>query len=164
MTLAKGRQRSQKWYLKNEAEVMQELGLKETKGSGNGWIEKEDGQNDFIICQLKSTDKESYRIKQLDLDKLEYNASIANKIPMFVIQFLNNDSRYALVAIDDIPAISKYIKVGEIERPAQVNLEHESNKVKRSKPVIKSDMQAAIKYKKEQEKKWEEKKWKSKLK
>ena len=48
--------RSFKFYRQNEAEVMKSLGLKPTKNSGSGWIEKEDGQNDYIICQLKSTD------------------------------------------------------------------------------------------------------------
>ena len=38
--------RSTKFYRKNEAEVMQQLGLKPTKNSGAGWIEKEDGQNE----------------------------------------------------------------------------------------------------------------------
>lgn len=48
--------RSGKFYRKNEAEVMESLGLKPTKNSGSGWVEKEDGQSDEIICQLKSTD------------------------------------------------------------------------------------------------------------
>ena len=61
------------FYRKNEAEVMKSLGLEPTKNSGSGWIEKEDGQNDFIICQLKSTDAQSIKVNQKDIRILEKN-------------------------------------------------------------------------------------------
>ena len=35
--------RSGKFYSKNEKEIMRRFGLKPTKASGSGWIEKEDG-------------------------------------------------------------------------------------------------------------------------
>ena len=54
--------RTGKFYRKNEAEVMKSLGLIPTKNSGSGWIEKEDGQNDYVICQLKSTDAQSIKV------------------------------------------------------------------------------------------------------
>lgn len=113
--MAKGRERSAKWYFQNEKEVMEELGFTVTKGSGNTWIDKEDGHNDYVLAQLKSTDKESYKLNLLDLEKLEYNATVSRKLPMFIIQFLQNDDRYALVKIEDIPKIAEYIKTGETE-------------------------------------------------
>ena len=61
--------RSGKFYRKNEAEVMKALGLVPTKNSGSGWIEKEDGQNENVICQLKSTDAQSIRIVQKDIHR-----------------------------------------------------------------------------------------------
>ena len=54
--------RSGKFYRRNEAEVMESLGLKPTKNSGSGWIEKSDGQSEHVICELKSTDAKSYRL------------------------------------------------------------------------------------------------------
>lgn len=160
MAKIKGRERTQKWYLKNEYEVMTELGLKATKGSGNGWVEKEDGQNDFVICQLKSTDKESYSIKQLDLEKLEYNAAVTNKIPMFLVQFLNNDSRYALVAIEDIPKLAEYITTGEVEKLNEGPLINLEELPKRKKaPTVKSSTNAREQYLKEQEKMWNNRKY-----
>ena len=81
--------RSGKFYRKNEADVMTSLGLKPTKNSGSTWIEKEDGQNDYLICQLKSTDATSIRINQNDIRILESNSVVAHKIPIFAIQFLN---------------------------------------------------------------------------
>ena len=65
--------RTTKFYRKNEEEVMESLGLKPTKNSGSGWIEKEDGQSDNVICQLKSTDAQSIKVNQKDLRMLEYN-------------------------------------------------------------------------------------------
>lgn len=158
--MPKGRERSAKFYLKNEYEVMKDLGLKATKGSGNTWIDKEDGQNDHIICQLKSTDKESYKLTQLDLEKLEYNAMVSRKIPMFLLQFLNKDSRYAIVALEDIPKIAKYINTGEIEKPQESLIELQDIKPKKpNKPKISSSKNAREKFFKEKEKKWEERKW-----
>lgn len=109
--MAKGRQRTQKWYLKNESEVMRELGLEPQPGSGNGDA-KEDGENDHVLAQLKSTDKQSFSVKKLDMEKLEYHAALCHKVPMFIVQFLSDDSRYALVKIEDIPNLAQYIETG----------------------------------------------------
>ena len=105
--------RSGKFYRKNEAEVMEFLGLKPTKNSGSGWIEKEDGQSDNVICQLKSTDAESIRIHKKDLDVLSYNAAVAHKLPVFAIQFLQSNEVYLLVKPDMLCEAAKYIETGE---------------------------------------------------
>ena len=160
--MAKGRQRSTKWYFQNEKEVIQELGLTPTKGSGSNWVEKEDGENDHVLAQLKSTDHRSYKLNQLDLEKLEYHASVSNKIPMFVIQFLNNDSRYALVQIEDIPLLAEYIKTGEIQHSVQapiIDLE-KPKKPKQSKPKVVSSKSARDKFYKEKQQAFEERKYK----
>lgn len=156
----KGRQRSQKWYLANEKEVMEDLGLKATPGSGSSWIAREDGENEYVLAQLKSTDKQSYTLKQLDLDKLEHNATVSKKIPLFVIQFLNNDSRYALMNIDDIPLIAEYIKTGSIKNIPDVptiNLDEPVKKVK--KPKIKSSSNAREQFFKEKQQAFENRKY-----
>lgn len=105
--------RSGKFYRKNEAEVMRDLGLEPTPNSGSGWIVKEDGQSEDVICQLKSTDKQSIGIKKIDIDTLEYNASIEHKIPVFAIQFLQSNQVYLLVKPEDIQNLSEYIKTGK---------------------------------------------------
>lgn len=164
--MAKGRERSVKWYFKNEKEVMADLGLTPTKGSGSGWIDKEDGENDFILAQLKSTDKASYTLKQFDLERLEYNAAVSNKIPIFIIQFLNKDARYALVALDDIPSIAEYIKVGEVTKASEgliYNPEEQTDpSPKVVKPKIKSSSKAKNKYYQDKQKAWEDNKYKGK--
>lgn len=97
--------RTTKWYRKNEADVMKRIGFVPTKNSGAGWIEKEDGQNDYCICQLKSTDAQSISVKQNDLHVLENNASISHKIPVFAVQFINTDEVWLMIKPEHIQAI-----------------------------------------------------------
>lgn len=161
--MAKGRERSGKWYFKNENEVMREIGLKPAAGSGNGWVDKEDGQNDYVICQLKSTDKASYKINQLDLEKLEYNAMIANKIPMFMLQFLNKDTRYVMVAIEDVPNLAEYIKTGEVNINKGIDFGIDEGNLEELKPIKKkkigSSLSARKKFFEEKEIQFEQRKW-----
>lgn len=106
--------RSFKFYRKNEEEVMESLGLKPTKNSGSGWIEKEDGQNDYLICQLKSTDAQSIKVNQKDIRILEYNAEVAHKIPIFAIQFLNTGEVWLMAKPVDFSAVAEYINTNTV--------------------------------------------------
>lgn len=94
--------RSGKFYSKNEKETLSKLGLRPIPFSGAGWVEKEDGENEFSLVQLKSTEASSYRVDMLDIKKLEYHASVSNKVPIFLIQFLKHDKIYALVNLEDL--------------------------------------------------------------
>ena len=105
--------RSGKFYRNNEREVMKLLGLEPTPNSGSGWLVKEDGQNENVICQLKSTDNNSIKINKLDLDKLSHNSLVAHKLPVFAIQFLNSNEVFLVVKPEDITDIAKYVNTGE---------------------------------------------------
>ena len=146
--------RSGKFYRKNEAEIMQMLGLKPTKNSGSGWIEKEDGQSDKVICQLKSTDAESIRLHKKDFDVLNYNAVVAHKLPVFAIQFIQSNEVYLLVKPDSLQEIAQYIETGEYTTANEfvgIDLsEHEETKPKQGK-VIKSSSRAREQFHKEKE-------------
>ena len=102
--------RSGKFYRKNEAEVMKQLGLEPTPNSGSGWIVKEDGQSEDLICQLKSTDANSIRINQKDIETLQYNAMVSHKLPVFAIQFLNTNEVFLLIRPEDLQDISGSMK------------------------------------------------------
>ena len=112
--------RNTKFYRKNEVEVMKSLGLKPTKNSGSGWIEKEDGQNDYVICQLKSTDAQSIKVNQKDIRMLEHNAAVCNKLPLFAIQFLNTNEVWLMMKPEDVTEIAKYIEDGECKRTENI--------------------------------------------
>lgn len=102
--------RSTKFYRKNEEEVMKRIGLNPTINSGAGWIQKEDGENDLFICQLKSTDNKSISVKQDDLNVLEYHAVISHKIPVFAFQFLNTDKLWVSITEDEFKEYMKFKK------------------------------------------------------
>lgn len=102
--------RSTKWYRKNEAEVMHRLGLKPTRNSGAGWIEKCDGENEHFLCELKSTDNESFSIKQNVLHVLEHHALEAHKIPLFAFQFINRDEVWVAIKEEDIQTYRELIE------------------------------------------------------
>ena len=70
---------------------------------------KEDGQSENVICQLKSTDKESISVKKLDLDKLVRNAAVAHKVPVFAIQFISSGDVYLMVKPEDVIDLADHI-------------------------------------------------------
>lgn len=107
--------RTTKWYRKNEAEVMKRLGFKPTRNSGATWIDKGDGQNEHCICELKSTDKESYRLEQTTLHTLEAHAIESHKLPVFALQFINMDEVWLAVKETDIEAFKQLVRVSILE-------------------------------------------------
>lgn len=127
--------RSTKWYRKNEAEVMHRLGLKPTKNSGAGWIEKCDGENEHFLCELKSTDHESFSIKQSVLHVLEHHALEAHKIPLFAFQFINRDEVWVAIKEEDIQAYRELI-----ERDVLNKLEEEDSEFLKKYKICKNDI------------------------
>ena len=145
--------RSGKFYSKNEKEIMERYGLKATPGSGSGWLAKEDGQNDHVIAQLKSTDANSYKLSLDDIDKLEYHAMVENKIPLFIIEFLQRDEIFFVLKPQDLIKLSKYLEIGEYKESKilnEINETKEEKKIKRKK--ISSSNKARKKFYKELEK------------
>ena len=134
---------------------MQSLGLQPTYNSGSGWVEKEDGQNEDVICQLKSTDAQSIKINQKDIRILEKNALTSHKIPLFAIQFLNTDEVWLMVKPEDLVDMAEYIETGTIEHREDkfVFNDIQVTEVK-PKKVVKSSMEARQQFKMEQENKY----------
>lgn len=148
--------RSTKFYRKNEEEVMKSIGLKPTKNSGAGWIEKEDGQNDYVLCQLKSTDAQSIRIQQSDIRILEHNADVSHKLPMFAIQFLNTGEVWLMAKPVDFAEIANYIETGKCI--VEDSLEAREETHVRVKKVIHSDENAREQFHKQNENKYKKEK------
>ena len=115
--------RSGKFYRKNEQEVMRSLGIEPTPNSGSGWIVKEDGQTDDLICQLKSTDANSIKINKNDLDTLEYNSLVEHKLPVFAIQFLQSNEVYLVLRPEDLKDVVKFIKTGKVSEERFLGVE-----------------------------------------
>ena len=146
--------RSTKFYRKNEAEVMEALGLQPTVNSGAGWIEKEDGQNDYVLAQLKSTDAASISIKQKDIHVLEMHAYESGKIPVFVIQFLNDNSTFIMARPEDMEEVVEYINTGKKYEGTNIFEGYDDISVTPSK-IIKGSEEARLAFRKREEEKWQ---------
>lgn len=107
--------RSGKFYYRNEKETLEKLGFVQVPGSGNGWIAKEDGENELALVQLKSTDSNLYTLKQFDMKQLEYHAQVEHKVPIFLIQFLQQDKVYAVVNVENLVELTEAIKEGSLK-------------------------------------------------
>ncbi len=153
--------RSGKWYRKNEEEVMKSLGLTPTKNSGSGWVEKEDGQSETVICQLKSTDAESIRIHQKDLHTLEYNATVCRKLPVFAVQFIGSNEVYLMIKPELLVDAAKFLQTGEYTQGAQligVDLSEHEDMTAIGGKVIKSSSSGRETYNRELEQKFRKEK------
>lgn len=136
---------------------MKSLGLKPTKNSGSGWVEKEDGISDAVICQLKSTDKESIKLNKRDIDVLNYNAGVCHKMPVFAIQFLQSNEVYLLVKPDMLTDIAKYIDTRTYESQSDfldLDVSDTEETTVKAKRKIKSSSSARIRFNEENEKKF----------
>lgn len=156
--------RSGKEYRKIEKDIMYMLGLEPTKNSGSGWIEKEDGQSENVLCQLKSTDSQSIKISKLDIDTLRYNSVVSHKIPVFAIQFLSSNDAYLLVSPTDLQDLAKYIDTGTIDS-RDIGIDISSDSVDMApicNKVIKSSPDAREEFREERKKdfsKYKKRKW-----
>ena len=142
--------RKGKFYSKNEKEVMKGLGLTPAPASGAGWIVKEDGENELSMVQLKSTDSTRYTLDMLDMKKLEYHAQVSNKIPIFLVQLLQEDRMYAIVPVDSILDLSKALETGHVQERISIKPE----KLVSSRALIRSSKTSRDKFFEEKEKQY----------
>lgn len=105
-----GMKRSGKDWYRNEQEVMELLGFKQVPGSGSSWVAREDGENDYCICQLKSTDAQSIRLQLQDIHELQVHAAVSHKVPVFAVQFRGSNEVFLLVSPLDARYLSDFIK------------------------------------------------------
>jgi hypothetical protein len=114
--------KTSKFWFKNEKEIMGKLGLKPSPRSGAGEVIKEDGYNEHILCQLKSTEAEQITIRKLDVEKLQYHSDIDKKIPLFVIQFVGGPLLLA-TTVSEIGNIANLLdgKAFEKAPPIEIN-------------------------------------------
>lgn len=164
------RKRTGKWYSKNEKKTLLKVGLTPTKQSGAGFLEKEDGYNDKILAQLKTTDVGSYRITLDDLDKLKYHSMVSHKLPLFIIQFMQTGELYFILRQEDLKDICLSLlgveDVSELEYEprseivAELSSCENDNDVKKSyeAPIIKTDSKARDKFYERREKEWQKRK------
>lgn len=148
------KKRTGKFYFRNEKELLSSLGLTPAPQSGAGDVVKEDGENERIMVQLKSTDSDSYRLQMLDIKKLEYHAEVSHKVPVFLIQFLKHDKVYAVFELDYLEDIYNSLLLKKPPHKKKEIIEE----VFTNRKVIKSSKTARDKFLKENEKQYEKRK------
>lgn len=149
--------RSGKFYYRNERETMEMLGMRQVPGSGNGWVAKEDGENERLICQLKSTDGNSIGVKKIDIDKLLLNAETEHKLPVFAVQFLKSGEVYLLVRPIDIEEVAEYLDTGVVKRSKEDDIVEVKKAKAKKKPVVRSSESARERFKAENDRKFKKK-------
>lgn len=148
------KKRTGKFYFRNEKELLSSLGLTPAPQSGAGDVVKEDGENERIMVQLKSTDSDSYRLQMLDVKKLEYHAEVSHKVPVFLIQFLKHDKVYAVFELDYLEDIYNSLLLKKPPPKKKEIIEE----VFINRKVIKSSKTARDKFLREKEKQYEKRK------
>lgn len=149
--------RSGKFYYRNERETMEMLGMSQVPGSGNGWVAKEDGENEHLLCQLKSTDGNSIGVKKIDIDKLLLNAETEHKLPVFAVQFLKSGEVYLLVRPIDIEEVAEYLDTGVVKRSDEDDIVEVKEVKAKKKPVVRSSKSARERFKAENDRRFKKK-------
>ena len=149
--------RSGKFYYRNERETMEMLGMRQVPGSGNGWVAKEDGENEHLLCQLKSTDGNSIGVKKIDIDKLLLNAETEHKLPVFAVQFLKSGEVYLLVRPIDIEEVAEYLDTGVVKRSDEDDIVEVNEAKAEKKPVVRSSESARERFKAENSRRFKKK-------
>ena len=153
------RETSRFWF-KNEKEVLRSLGLTPTKGSGSGQVEKEDGYNDDVLLQLKSTAARQITVHKKDVDDLVLHASVEHRAPVFAVNFIEDGSVWLMVRPQDVQALLSLPEPvrGAVRPKARPVPKRASKEVQtQSGRVIASSAEAREEYREEQRKRYEKK-------
>lgn len=70
-------------------------------GSGNGWVRKGDVRSDKELWECKITSAKSFSLKQADLAKLNTQALMDGRIPIFLIEFMKQGDSFVILSKDD---------------------------------------------------------------
>lgn len=153
--------RSGRDWFKNEKEVMELLGLKQVPGSGSSWVAREDGENENVLCQLKSTDAQSIRVQLQDIHELQIHALTSHKLPVFAIQFRQTNEVFLLISPLELHEAAQYLADPRVFKqlvlkPAMDAAVRETEDWDPPK-VIKSSSKSREKFQREREKNYKKK-------
>jgi len=81
---------------RQEKKKAKAVGARQTIASGQTPIDKADVKSEHIRMECKYTDKASFTLKQIDLQKVA-SASTGDQIPVFLIEFREQNDSYCVV-------------------------------------------------------------------
>jgi len=138
---------------------MLSLGLSPTKNSGAGWIEKEDGYNENVLAQLKSTHNNSINIHLDDVDILNYHAGVEGKEPVFIIDFIDKRRKFFVIECDKLENVFNGLMTTLPKNTSDFVLPNFKNDEGfQQNNIIQSSEEAKIKFQTEQAEKYKNRK------
>ena len=149
--------RSGKLYYSYERETIEMQRMRQVTCSCYGWEDKKNGENEHLLCQLKSTDGNSIGVKKIDIDKLLLNAEPEHKLPVFAVQFLKSGEVYLLVRPIDIEEVAEYLDTGVVKRSEEDDIVEVKKIRAKKKPVVRSSESARERFKAENNRKYKKK-------
>lgn len=81
-------------------------------GSGNQWLRKGDVRTDNELWELKITSAKSYSLKDADLIKLNTQALIDGRIPIFMVEFKGTGNEWVILSKDDYMDLRERASIG----------------------------------------------------
>ena len=103
--------RKAKFWFDSEKKIMRRLNLKPQPMSGAGYLHKEDGENDELLVQLKSTEAKSISVSRQLWRDLVFHADTSHKTPVLVLDLLG-DVLLVCCEPQDLEKVSKSMKGG----------------------------------------------------
>lgn len=99
--------------MRQERAAAARFGATPTKGSGNGWRQKNDARTETESIEFKATNRKSYSLKLEDLDKAWREAVLDDRRMVFGLEFtspewLSSPKRYVVLTEDDYLEIRDY--------------------------------------------------------
>lgn len=81
-------------------------------GSGNGWVRKADVRTEDELFELKITSAKSYSLKDAELEKLNNQALVDGRIPVFMIEFKSTGNSWVILSKDDYLTLREEARIG----------------------------------------------------
>lgn len=81
-----------------EKRIASKLDGQVSKGSGNGWVKKNDVRTAGVLWEMKRTGKTQITIKLVDLEQLRKEACLEGRMPVFHIEI---GKRRAVILLED---------------------------------------------------------------
>lgn len=86
---------------RQERALAKELRGSVNAGSGNGWVRKADVRASKELWECKITSAKSFSVKHAELNKLNNQALMDGRIPIFLIEFKEQGESFVILSKDD---------------------------------------------------------------
>lgn len=86
---------------KQERRLAKEFEGKQTISSGSTWLQKADVRTETELVEAKITSAKSYSLKYAELRKLEEQALMDGRTPVFLVEFLSHGQAYVVLLKED---------------------------------------------------------------